>query len=946
METKCRNKLAQRLPASSSLPLPRCANEGERSRIKRWRLLPAWGWLLLLALVVALPALAQKKQGSTLMGKVVTAEGKRPLPYAVVILEELRLTATAAENGDYRFDHLPHGTYSLRVRCLGYAQQQQTVKVDGLTKKDIALESLSLHLAEVQVMGQASNQAEGSIKITNEAIQHIQPSNLRDLFQLLPGQLTHDGTMAFVTPLSLRQSGADANTGLGMSLLLDGVPLSNNANLQALAGDRKLAARSTVGEGTDLRLLSTDHLQEVEVVQGISSAEYGDLSSGMVLTKAKTGVTPWEARMKADATTKLVYLGKGFRIGRWGTLHAGIDYTYATPRKISDLDNYTRITGQVTHQIRRTLWGRSLHSDTKISFIATLDRSKNDPDLTQGLDTYRANYTRLMVSTNGRWGVGLPWLQRLDYTFSIDQAADRLVRSRTISLFSPTPLPLSTEEGEHEGIYLPNYYTSDYRVEGRPFSFYGAMKGSSVHRWGQTTHSLRAGVDFRLDKNYGAGSLYAIETPPSPQSKLSSRPRRFDAIPAEHHWAFFVEDKVTAVWKEHSWQVVGGLRATLLGNLPKEYTALRGQWQVEPRLNALWRLPRWQWGAHSSQLSFRGGFGQQVKQPTLSMLYPEMGYFDYISANYFSQQKENAFLWVTTRKRPTENYRLTSNRNTKWEIGAEWQVDKMTLWLTLFQEISTSGFEAQNEYFTTRVNRYQTDRLFPQKPTIADFTQYADTFLDSYSMTVNAAKLVKQGIEYRLLFPRIRPLQTSIEINGAYYRTTYDVSLPVTYRPTVVLQGRPFPYVGYYSWDRSKVRQRFNTNLWLHTHLPRYGLVFSTVVQFLWDSRSRQLPFDGRPTHYMGLDGKRLPFTSEAAADPLLRQLVQRYPATFFEPDISPIEWSVNMKVSKEIGKIATLSFFANRLFFHRGAALSKLGLPLSRRGTPAVFGTELRLRL
>lgn len=904
--------------------------------------------LLLVGLfgMFSLPLWSQKQKEGSLVGKVLTADRKSPLPYAVLTIEELRISITAQKEGDYAFANLPNGTYTLRTHCLGYAQKQTTIKVQGNTSLHVFLSPLSLHLPEVNVMARANKQAGSSIKITNEAIEHIQPSNLRDIFQLLPGQLTTDGTMTSVNALSLRQSGSDANTGLGMSIVTDGVPLSNNANMQLLRGDSKLIARSTVGEGTDLRLLSTDHIQEVEVVQGISSAEYGDLSSGMVLTKAKTGLTPWEARVKADASTKLAYLGKGFKVGQWGTLHAGLDYTYATPRRTSDLDNYTRITAQLTHQVGRQFLGRYLHSDTKLSLIATLDRSKNDPDLTKGFDTYKADYTRIMLSNKGQWQLNAPWLQRLNYAFSVDYAADLLERKRSIVLMSPTPLPLSTENGEQEGIYLPNYYTSDYRIEGRPFSFYGTVKGGSVQKWGRSTHSFRAGIDFRLEKNFGAGSLYDLKTPPAPTSRLSSRPRRFDAIPASHHWAFFLEDRMTAYWNEHLLQVAGGVRGTWLGNLPTVYTHLHDRLQFEPRLNILWRLPQWKWGDRSSHIAFRGGFGQQVKQPTLSMLYPEAAYFDYISANYYSQTAANSFLWVTTHKRPTENPLLQPNRNTKWEIGAEWHWDKAMLSVTLFREVSNSGFEQQSNYFVTSVNRYKTDQVFPYKPALSDFTQYPDTFLDSYTMTVNASRVVKQGVEYRLVLPRITALRTAIEINGAYYRTTYDVSMPVSYRPTSVHHGRLFPYVGFYSWDRSKVRQRLNTNVWLNTHLPRYGMVFSTVVQMLWDNRSQQLPFDGKPTSYMGLDGIVRPFTAQEAADPLLRQLIQSYNSTFFEPDKSPFELSVNMKMSKEIGRIATLSFFVNRLAFYRAASLSKYGLPLSRRGAAASFGTELRIKL
>ena len=50
---------------------------------------------------------------------------------------------------------------------------------------------------------------------------------------------------------------------------------------------------STVFVGTDLRQISADNIDNVEVVRGIPSAEYGDLTSGLVIVHSKVGLTPW-----------------------------------------------------------------------------------------------------------------------------------------------------------------------------------------------------------------------------------------------------------------------------------------------------------------------------------------------------------------------------------------------------------------------------------------------------------------------------------------------------------------------------------------------------------------------------------------------------------------------------------------------------------------------------
>lgn len=64
-----------------------------------------------------------------------------------------------------------------------------------------------------------------------------------------------------------------------------------------------------------MRAISTDNIESVEIVRGIPSAEYGNLTSGMVKIKRITRSTPFTARFKADEYSKLFSAGKGFAIG-------------------------------------------------------------------------------------------------------------------------------------------------------------------------------------------------------------------------------------------------------------------------------------------------------------------------------------------------------------------------------------------------------------------------------------------------------------------------------------------------------------------------------------------------------------------------------------------------------------------------------------------------------
>ena len=62
--------------------------------------------------------------------------------------------------------------------------------------------------------------------------------------------------------------------------------------------------------GVDMRSIATDDIQEVEIVRGIPSVKYGDLTSGLVKITRRRGGNNLSARFKADMNSKLFLCGK------------------------------------------------------------------------------------------------------------------------------------------------------------------------------------------------------------------------------------------------------------------------------------------------------------------------------------------------------------------------------------------------------------------------------------------------------------------------------------------------------------------------------------------------------------------------------------------------------------------------------------------------------------
>lgn len=157
---------------------------------------------------------------------------------------------------------------------------------------------------------------------------HLQPTSLNDLVELLPGGIAQTPALTQANTIALRETGTlgaqgqkvqssnYATNSLGTLFVVDGAPINTDANLQYAAGgsseiDQK---RDITNRGVDMRTISTDDIESVEVIRGIPSVEYGNLTSGVMNIKRIRKPTKLNARFKADDKSQLFAIGKGFAL--------------------------------------------------------------------------------------------------------------------------------------------------------------------------------------------------------------------------------------------------------------------------------------------------------------------------------------------------------------------------------------------------------------------------------------------------------------------------------------------------------------------------------------------------------------------------------------------------------------------------------------------------------
>ena len=191
-------------------------------------------------------------------------------------------------DGKAVFQKVPAGTFTLKVSYVGYETYTAALKIDKDLTVSVQLVPTSLALKEVVVTAkQNASGASTSSIIGRQAIDHLQASSLADIMQLIPGKEMGNVDMTQKSNLQLRTLRNNNTSAFGSSIVVDGVPISNNGQLT------QGQFSSTAFTGTDLRQLAADNIDNVEVIRGIPSAEYGDLTSGLVVVHSKMGVTPW-----------------------------------------------------------------------------------------------------------------------------------------------------------------------------------------------------------------------------------------------------------------------------------------------------------------------------------------------------------------------------------------------------------------------------------------------------------------------------------------------------------------------------------------------------------------------------------------------------------------------------------------------------------------------------
>lgn len=925
-------------------------------------------------------------------GTVTDVEAGTPLSYATVMLSPSGEYAMTDDKGRFAFERVAPGHVTVKVDFYGKIPQTQEfdVKAGQSYSFNFKMVDMTFRMDEVVVTATRSEAgASTSSIISRQAMDHMATSSLGDVMSLLPGVASHNPTLSKAQVLNIRVGGGAGSSAvnmnsLGTAIIVDGAPLSNNSNLQTLApamsGNAQDASTYTKEvspvTGVDARSLSTDNIESIEVIRGIPSAQYGDLTSGAVLVRSKAGASPFTFRFKTNPNIYQVSASKGFHAGKAGDINVSADYAYSNESLVAAYKYYQRLNGKV-------LWSKAfggLSNTASLDVNYTLDRQDKNPDMDE-LDKGGATGIGFRFTDNGHWNISnAGWLKSIDFTatgaYSKKNTFHEELCSNALNLYATSMSSgsvISNAPGKrvfdadgreithYEGddataraSYMPYNYFSHYDIYGKEINLYAKFLANFYTKVGSAAdNKIVAGADFKSDGNIGEGLVFPEGVPPHRDvSNMQSgfRTRHYYDIPFVNQLGIFFQDDFSVAFGKRLLNLSAGVR----------YDNINGMHAFAPRFNASFDIvPR--------VLTLRGGWGITSKAPTVMYMYPFNAYCDLtlynnegtsarIDGQTVSVKPEETLIVAKTLVFDISNPDLQIAQNRKAEIGFDLMIaDRFLLAVTAYDELMNNGYTMGRDF--SCFNWMRTSPYKAVSGGIGTGTQPVLTegdpinFFFQYYRPMNTSRRHSRGIEFELDLGRFEDIRTSFYLNGAFTQTrssgtgysfteNQNTATAISYDNNIAVWA-PGRETACYDDLLTTLRATHN--------IPEIGFVVTLMVQNGWWGRSwTEYKNEDVWVKYISWeDGKVYDFDPALKDTPEFSYMNLPVSESARIANRQNFYTLVNLNLTKEIGNLLTATFYVNNILNYRPLDESERSVgTYSELGLPMFFGFDLKLTI
>ena len=952
--------------------------------------------LFFLIIGCGLTALAQNV---VVAGRITDDDTHKPIAFATVLMKENGYWAITGDDGAFSMKNIPVGKATLTIQCLGYATRQLTLDIiKDIPRLRITLKQETLKLDEVTVTAQRkNNESTTSYTIDRTALDNQQIVSVSDLSTLLPGGKTVNATLMNDTRMALRSGSQEGgNASFGTAIEVDGIRIDNNAT-----------AGETAGAST--RAISSSNIESVEIVTGIPSVEYGDLSNGVVKVNTRKGKSPFIVEGKMNQHTKQIALNKGFDLGpNKGILNASIEHAKSFSNIASPHTAYQR--NILSLHYMNIFMRETTPLTLNVGLTGNIGGYNAEADPDNELDDYsksRDNALRANFELN--WLLNKQWITNLSLRGSFS-TTDRTSESSTHANSATT---LAYIHAMNEGYFIATNYDSNpdapvilgptgyWNVkqyqESKPMNWSLRLKGDWTHRFGGLMSRLMVGAEYTGSRNNGRGTYYDdLRYAPS------WREFRHDDLPTLNNIALYAEEKVTIKTNKLSrMELTAGLRNDMTIINGSEYGTVNS---LSPRFNG--RYIFWQNRRKHliTDLIVHAGWGKSVKLPSFQVLYPSPSYYDIeVFRSPSTADNTTVSAWYCRPSKAVYNPDLKWQYTNQTDIGIEMNIKGTRVSLSAFHHRTYNPYMATTEYtpfsyYYTPVSALEgltipTDgRTYAINPTTGTVTvSSADgstatvpnnerRFYQTNTRYVNASPLDRYGLEWIIDFKQIKALNTSLRFDGNYYYyKSEDETLFASMHNSntkMTGTGEPYQYIGWYrgtngtstaqtSIANGAISKTLNLNTTITTHIPKIRLIMALRIEStLYSYRKNLSNFEGDvyPEYYTTWDDPNtmIPFAekfqwakdNDATLYNDLQNLVV-HPNNAYVMNANRISayFSANLSVTKEIGDHVSVSFYANNFFNNmKTVHSSQTDLDTSLFSSSYIpsyyYGLSLRLKL
>lgn len=880
-----------------------------------------------------------RDSGTYTIKAVILDKTGEPLSGATMQLVQSGLWGISGKDGEVEIRNVPRLPVAYKVSMLGYKDVEGEICLDGKDNVRILMEEESLSMREVVVVAQAGQGGESTTSIIGrQALDHLQATSLKDILQLLPGGVSmKNPSLTSPGQFKVRTLASDGNATFGAAIIINGMPVSTNANMNTGLG---LSSISSGNSGADLRSIATDDIESVEIIRGVASAEYGDVSSGVMIVNKRIGVSYLNMKARIMPGIMQLHAGKGFDIKSAGSLNISADYARGTsdPRFLTD--KYNRGILSLAH--RKTLLDKTWTLTTNIDLSYTGEWKGADPDEPEAMKKFFSSRDAfsLRLSHNGMLKLDKALARTLKYDVALSLSSDRIFNDRLVSVGSGAILD-ATKDGMYEGTPYPSSYETLSGTKSNPVMYWAKFSDLFYLNVGNMSNRFNVGTEWKIEGNRGIGQY---DKTLKFKAFAQDRIRRFCDIPYMNQISAYVEDNVVLTFSERRYP-------NITGQVGVRWTVVQ-PWRNErmmalsPRLNIAVNPERY--------LSLRLGYGISEKVPSLQDLYPSPDYYDFYNMSVSDGQK--SYYLYSTRVFDNKPVSIKTMRGTKYELGFDVRLDNgMSFSVVGYHEKVSRCFGPDNSEWKTLVFDVwnAADVTFTGQKPIYDQQNPSrrDTVLYNLIRPGNPKSRRNRGIEFDFNFGKINATNTSFYLSGAWSETRSSSSnlgykLPVgearNYGPVYVV----YPESSY-SFSENR---RFSATLRVVQHIPAIRFIVSASAQCILYEYDHEVSSGTRPLGYIygseyikftedQLDDIEFNFHGYMLKDQIFDTRISNVPVTW------PAIWCLDMRVTKEIGDKAGFSFYANNVLFSQPWQSNSVSVSkVERNGGLFSYGLEIFL--